>query len=198
VSSNTISFTVTGIVLPDSTKIVNEANNAYKSVNYSSSNLTNFTKVYSWFNGSTPYTSPPYPKSAAGPHPYASYHTIPWLETTPQAGGECVFFVNLVLRNAGIIGTSSADRIDYTTESAHNPISNFTSIEPGDILISNTLPHEAIVVSTSLTGANPYVTVIDSSWDYDEVIREHTIPANPTKTNLFSYLNLWNFKILRL
>lgn len=121
-------------------------------------------------------------------HFRATYHDGPqggdkekalkWLTEEPKAGGECVFFANLVAARAGWTGllnytttTHGFTRSDGTV--VHPVPAEYGKVHPGDILMS-TPPyrHTAVVVEVAPTGA----TVVESSYGCTERVGKRVMP----------------------
>ena len=118
------------------------------------------------------------------------------LETRPGEGGQCNFFVDLLLQESGVYngGLNYGDVQDAAAATPSGPLKNYyvpitsaTDIRPGDVLITNVAglvePHTAIVVAVSGTA----VTMIDSNYVGDEMIGQHTLTVGSGTWDSFHF-----------
>lgn len=121
-------------------------------------------------------------------HFQATYHDGPkgndrvealrWLTKEPKAGGECVFFANLVAARAGWNGylryAPTTDGFTRSDGTKVNPVpAEYGKVQPGDVVMS-TPPyrHAAVVVEVAATG----VTVVESNYLCTERVGKRVMP----------------------
>ena len=175
VGSSTFQGNVTGTTVSHSNRLVDAANAAWNATQLGENYITQlpaFSSIYRAYSAAGAATIYANPRS--------------WL-SQPGVGGQCQFFVALLLNTA--MGTRN-QVLNWRTVT-ENPYYmglaqvwpdgtwqyGATNVQQGDILLSTTpyptySPHAAIVVGVSTDPAS--ITVIDSNWNNDEIIREHT------------------------
>jgi len=121
--------------------------------NYMASDMAAWTTVYGWYGGF--YAG----WAAKNPQIYGYYKGMYYTQPVGR-GGQCKFFVNLILYRSG-----ADQRLLPLWSAMFSYTRQIDYVKPGDVIITNNGPHIAIVVSVGKDslGKVTSVSVIDSN-----------------------------------